>query len=220
MLGRDPVEFYAPRCAGHYASIFTTDAEAPLDSDPHQGMNKIYQFTQHGILPNTSAITMVNTATQLSPPSLFKLSGDPTRAWFRIQLPRPKRAVAIKADPVGVKGTNAPTGSSYATAMRLIYDYDMDRPTLQLGGGSAFNPTLQDYSAASPNAPSKFDVTVRLVGPFLFDFEHNDACECFKATARLFQLGNTDLDWELIYPQTRLLGRPGGDCGSPHLVSL
>lgn len=220
MLDRNPVEFYAPRCAGHYGSIFTTEAEAPLDNEPHQGMNKIYEFTSHGILPNTSAITLVNPARQLSPPSLFKLSGDLSRAWFRIQLPRPKRAVGIKADPVRVRGTNAPNGASYATALRLIYDYDMDRPALELGGGAVFNPILQDYSAASPNTASKFDITVRLVGPFLFDAGHDDACECFKATARLFQLGNTDLDWELDYSGMHASGRPGGDCGSPQLLLL
>jgi len=223
MLDRDPVEIYAPRCAGHYGYIFTTEDELPLDHDINQGMNRIYEFTKHGIQPNTSMIVPVNAAKQLSPPSGFRLSGDLSRAWFRVRLPRPKRAVGIKADPVQVKGTNAPSGVSYSTALRLIYDYDMDQPDLELtvGGSVVLRTTLQDYSAPSPTTTSKFDITVRLVGPFLFDAGHDDARECFKATARLFQLGNVELDWQLDYPKAaEFYGRPGGDCGSPQLVLL
>ena len=225
MLDRDPIEIYAPRCAGHYGSIFTTEKEAPLEHDPlQQGMNNVYAFTQHGIHPNPSTIVRVNPATLLTPPPGFSLSGDLSRAWYCIQLPKPRSVVGIKADPVQVTGTNAPGGPSpYATALRLIYDYDMSKPDVIVssGGKAVLTTTLQDYSAASPSVASKFDITIRLVGPFLFDPSHDDARECFKATARLFQSGTADLDWELVYQQTQgivVMGRVGSDCGAVGLV--
>jgi hypothetical protein len=223
MLGRDPIEIYAPRCVGHYGSIFTTEKEAPLDHDPNdQGMNWVYAVTKSGILPNTSAITAVNGATHLNPPTAFALTNDPRRAWFRLQFPKPTHAVGIKVDPVQIKGTNAPAGTGYATALRLIFDYDMDSPyfELSLGGIAILQTTLQDYSASSPGSSSRFDVTVRLVGPFLFDPAHDDARACFEATAKLFQSGNTDLDWKADYSRMSSLARTGSDCGSPLLISF
>jgi hypothetical protein len=223
MLGCDPIEIYAPRCVGHYASIFTTEDEAPLERDLSQGMKKIYCLTKHGIRANMSTITLVNPRSHLGPPKAFKLCGDLRRAWFCLQFPKPTHAVGIKADPVAIKGTNSPTPNlqRWATALRLVFDYDMDQPDIELTDGK--NPilktTLKDYSSSTQNTSSRFDITVRHVGPFLFDPGHDDARACFEATTKLFQSGSVDLDWELDYPNPATDGRTGSDCGSPLLIS-
>lgn len=222
LLDRNPVEIYAPRCVGHYGSIFTTEAEAPLEHDLHQGMRKIYRVTKSGIQANSSAATPVKAVAQLKPPAGFTLSSDEKRAWFCLQFPKPTHAVSIKIDPVRIKGTGAPTGTAYATALRLIFDYDMDRPDFELSEGTTpiLRTTLQDYSSPSPQSSSRFDITVRLVGPFLFDPRHDDAYECFAASAKLFQSRNADLDWEVDYSGMVVRGRPGSDCDAPIFVSV
>jgi hypothetical protein len=223
ILDHNPIEIYAPRCAGHYGSIFTPEKEAPLNHDFSQGMNNIYEFTQHGIQANTGPICRTGPAPLLSPPKGFGRCGDLSRAWFRVQLLKPRSVVGIKPESVKITGTNAPAGTSYATALRLIYDYDMDAPFVEfglIGGKPILRATLQDYSAASQSLSSKFDITIRVAGPFLFDSEHDDARECFKATARMFQSGSTYLDWEADYEAVmHIYGRPGSDCGAPGLVS-
>jgi len=230
LLGCDPVEIYAPRCTGHYASIFTTENEAPLDGDWHNGMKKIYRLAKHGILPNSSTITPVNPAAHLRPPSGYSLCGDPRRAWFCLQLPKPTHAVGIKADPVTVNGTNSPNVPNphdWATGVRLVFDYDMDSPDIELTEGKnlILKTTLKDYCASAPSSSTRFDITIRHVGPFLVDPGHDDARACFDATAKLFQSGTVDLDWELDYSKLSsshrysIFGRTGSDCGSPLLIA-
>jgi hypothetical protein len=228
MLGCDPIEIYAPRCIGHYASIFTTEDEAPLEGDWHNGMNKIYSLKTHGIRPNASTITPVNQGSHLCPPKGYKLCGDPRRAWFCLQLPKPTHAVGIKRDPVTVNGTsapNVPNPHEWATAARLVFDYDMNSPDIEVveGPTSILKTTLRDYSASAPSASTRFDITIRHVGPFVVDPAHDDARGCFEATTKLFQSGTVDLDWELDFSKLpskfSLFGRTGSDCGSPLLIS-
>jgi hypothetical protein len=223
LLDRDPIEIYAPRCIGHYGCIFDTENEQPLDHDPNdQGLNLIYDVTTSGIQSNASTVTPVNPKFHLKPPSSFALTKDLKRAWFRLQFPKPTHAVGIKVDPIKIKGTNAPTGTAYASALKLIFDYDMNLPVFEITNGthSVFKTSFKDYSAPQ-NSPLRFELTVRLVGPFLFDWNHDDARACFEATARLFQSGNTDLDWEADYSGLMTtLSRTGSDCGSPQLIVL
>ncbi len=255
MLDRDPIEIYTPRCVGHYPSIFTTEDEAPFIADYNQGMKRTHS-SKSGIKGNQGKITPVNRAAILSPPPGFRLTNDPRRAWFCIKLPKPAHAVGIKGDPylVEITGTNppppnTPNPNNWATAMRLIFDYDMNQPRFILTDGASwvFDTTLKDYS--SLGAPTRFDITIRNAGPLL-DPDHEDARACFEAGALLFQqkvkvanlVNYVDLDWEMDYSYAHAksgagqkkhrpkgnvpavvphaTARPGTDCGNAIFASF
>jgi hypothetical protein len=226
IVGTKATTIYAPRCSGHYGSIFSTEDEASLDHDRESGMKKVYEV-RSGILPSKTAISSVGGAEYLSPPKTHQLCRkDPSRAWFCLKVPNPAVMVAIRQDKDSqaiITGTGAPKGKhTWATGLRLVFDYDMDKPdfALVIAGAAAFETNLIDYSSADQKLSTHFDLTVRLAGPFLFDPDHDDAMDCFAASARLFQHKRNakDLDWKLNYPHTDV--RPGSDCGSPPFVSI
>jgi hypothetical protein len=231
LLDRDPIQVYAPRCIGHYASISTTEDEAPLEADPYCGMHKVFMISKSGIRANVSSITPVNPATHLRPPQDYKLSQDPRCAWFCLQLPRPTHAVGMLADTVGITGTNAPSGTNWATGLRLFFDYDMSFPEFQVTDGRApiLDTTLVDYGVGHQSEPIRFDITVRNVGPFLFDPNHDDAFSCFEASRNLIVCNGAQLDWDLNYEiadddndkrRPHVLGKVGGDCGAPLFIAI
>src|SRR5262249_19316325 len=145
-----------------------------------------------GIKANSASITSVRGAPYLKPPEHYAgCKTDLTRAWFCLSLPRPAQIVAIreaKGNAVTISGSKAPKGQhTYATGLRLIFNYDMDEPEFVLWDKKkeAFNTRLVDYS--SPDSPIRFDITIRFGGPFVFDPNHDDAKDCFDASTRLFQ---------------------------------
>ena len=215
LLDSDSVKVYSPRCFGHHTGIFTTDNEAPLDRDHNQGMNRVFQVSPGGIQPNTGKITHANPDIKLlSPPRHYTLTTNPRLAWFCIQLPRPRQVVGISPHQAEITGTGAPGEGVWATGLRLIFDYDMGQPDFELKEShKGFTTRLKDH--CHDGAPSHFEVTVRSVGPFLNDPEHEDARACFEASTRLFESNNVPLDWGM---QPVLKARNGSDCGAAQIV--
>jgi hypothetical protein len=221
LLNCDPIKVYAPRCIGHYARIFTTETEGALPGDRLSGGNVVYRVTRSGIKPCKSC-KQANPAAHLNVPTNYGITKDVSRSLFCFELPKPRRIAAIGKDSVIVTGTNAPSGNAWATATRFIFDFDGNQRRFEVGDGTTrvLATTLEDYSVTN-----HFEVTVQFIGPFIFDPDHNDAKDCFQASARLFQHSSSkaDLDWGLDYSGVgrngRADGRPGGDCESPHLVS-
>lgn len=218
LLDLNPVEIYSPRCFGHYTGIFTTDNEAPLERDYTKGMNQVFQVSQSGIQPNTGEIAQLNARiTLLNPPPSHTLTKNPRLAWFCIKLPKPKQVVGISPHQARITGTGAPGDGVWATGLRLIFDYDMDKPDFKLIDSNknheVFATTLKDH--CHDGAPSHFEITVRSVGPFVNDPDHEDAHACFEASTRLFESKNLPLDWVM---NPVLTWRQGSDCGSAHIV--
>jgi hypothetical protein len=227
LLDQDLTQIYAPRCIGHYASISDSEDEAPLTADRYCGMHKTFMVSKSGIQSNLSSVTPVHPDTHLRPPKNFALSKDPRSAWFSFQLPKPTHAIGMMTDQVAISGTNAPTGTTWATAFRLLFNYDMGHPEFEVTDGrdTVFATKLIDYGSGNP---LRFDISVRNLGPFLFDPDHDDAFTCFEASRRLFLCEGSELDWELDYdsvsiPNTgngkyHLVGKVGGDCGAPAFI--
>jgi len=219
LLDSDSVKVYSPRCFGHHTGIFTTDNEAPLDRDHNQGMNRVFQVSPGGIQPNTGKITHANPDIKLlSPPRHYTLTTNPRLAWFCIQLPRPRQVVGISPHQAEITGTGAPGEGVWATGLRLIFDYDMDQPDFELTGpnGFVFPTSLKDHCHVDPG---HFEITVRSVGPFLNDPEHEDARACFEASTRLFESNNVPLNWGMEFGAGVVaMARNGSDCGAAHLV--
>jgi hypothetical protein len=220
LLDRDPVEIYSPRCFGHYTGIFTTDDEAPLERDNTNGMSRVFQVSKSGIQPSTGKIAQLNPRIKLlSPPLSHTLTTNPRLAWFCIKLPKPKQVVGISPHEADITGTGAPRVGVWATGLRLIFDYDMDKPDFKLIDSNrnheVFATTLKDH--CHDGAPSHFEMTVRSVGPLLTDPDHEDARACFEASTRLFESENLPLDWGM---EPVLKARAGSDCGTAHIVRL
>jgi hypothetical protein len=229
LLNRNPIEIYSPRCAGHYAGIFSIDDEAPLDKDRVQGKQNIFSVSQSGIIGNGQAIQFANAAVILTPPPGSQLSPDVSCAYFCIKLPRPSTVVGISAHNVIIRGTNAPSGQKWATGIRLIYDYDLSQPNFTLVNGTQeiLATVLRDHSNSE-----HFDFTIRHVGPLVIDPFNDDAIDCFESSRNMLFCNGAPLDWCLDYTglaanvnanpggNMNLLHRTGGDCGSPNLVVI
>ena len=224
------VDVYAPRCANHLGSVFYGDASLPLHGRHRAG--DAQQYVLSGPSANTGRISfqwnsrLTDASPILSPESHAPGTAytlNPTDAYFRITVPRPKIFYAtnlVRDTEVVFQGTPQQRFPYWFTSFRLYYDWDLAtpiqlRPPANAGSAAHFvTPPVGKPPAGSPAGwlplADAGDIEVRFQGPEVNDSDHEDASECFSAIAHL-----AGLPWWLNFNHGAAGGaqvRTGSDC--------
>ncbi len=209
------VDVYAPKCAGHMASVYFGDKEYPIYGRFMCGDTQDYVIYGNGITSNFGKIRYRSVEGENKGETLLQPEAgckpNFSAAHFHVSIPRPSFIYSLSIDEGQIGNPQNPKGDSYTCATSLRFYYDWDLTDVSMGhpgpGGTLAITPPRGYPL-----PNYGDIEIRYEGAGSGDPDHVDAVSCFAAIA---QLAGSAL-W-LNYnpnpiPGGDLLTRRGADC--------
>ena len=220
------MEFYAAKCPGHAAGLFTAKNEVPLTGRHRQGDSRCYRITGPVFTPPSS----------VPPPRFYDPDGtilDASKAakpafhsaHFCLVVPVPRIVAPMRPYEVEVVDNSTtppgkPTGrlSRRATGLRFYYEADLTKNLMLTLDDSPAPAWMADFDA--PALGQDFgDAEIRYAAVTPELVEHHDSLQCFDQIA-----GLAGVDWWLCYDNpskphgTQPFVKSGNDCGAPILI--
>jgi hypothetical protein len=236
VMGPETVRIYAPRCAGHLASVQTdVDEKALTGCGPDKQYpseyvlrNKVDGRFSYGLSSaksmdcgNPEKVILVESWRKLEEPELADCH-------FQLEVARPDCFVGLITDLISIVEYDLPVPGKgefvqKATAMRFYYR-DLDPSTkLQVVRTEGNEPGPITEIDLNPIPPQQHvPITFRYSSNSIFDQNHQDAEECFTNMRALFPaIGAWKVNFDVplpVSPGHPGLLRMGGDCKAAHIM--